>query len=119
MEQEKKVLEKLAEAWNEFLKLEKQHPDEISDFCDGIHKCQLVIGMRFARESNPEIFPKKSKDEPYWKVWRGWRGNHDQRIEGSTCSKCGYECQTVYGSLDKLPKHCGGCGSEMMGIKEN
>ena len=59
MEQEKKVLEKLAEAWHEFLKLEKQHPDEISDFCDGIHKCQLVIGMRFARESNPEIFPKK------------------------------------------------------------
>lgn len=53
-------------------------------------------------------------DTAYWKVWDGWRGNHDQRIEDATCSNCGYmHPETVYGSLSKLPKYCAGCRSEM------
>ena len=52
-----------------------------------------------------------------WKIWGGWQGNHDARIEDATCSKCGYKNPTVYGSTDKLPKVCPGCHSEM-GIKE-
>ena len=62
MEQEEKVLKMLADSWNEFIKLESQHPDEQRDFCDGIHKCQSIIAMRFAREYRSDIFPiKKSK----------------------------------------------------------
>ena len=38
-ENEEKIIEYLAEAFNLFSKLDKQHPDELNDFSDGIHKC--------------------------------------------------------------------------------
>jgi len=56
---EEKILKHLAEAFNLFSKLIKQHPDELNDFADGIHKCQYVIGMRYAREHRPDLFPIK------------------------------------------------------------
>lgn len=56
---EEKILKHLAEAFNLFSKLEKQHPDELNDFTEGIHKCQYVIGMRYAREHRPDLFPEK------------------------------------------------------------
>lgn len=56
---EKEVLESLKTTWNLFLGLEKQHPNERSDFANGIHQCQNVIAMRLAREHYPEIFPIK------------------------------------------------------------
>lgn len=59
MGQEEKVLSLLVEAWNEFIKLESQHPNECSDFCDGIHQCQNVLGMRVARKYRPDLFPIK------------------------------------------------------------
>ena len=31
-------MDNLIEAWNEFIKLDKQHPSDIDDFCNGIHK---------------------------------------------------------------------------------
>ena len=52
----------LADCWNEFCKLEIQHPDEVNDFKNGIHKCQYVLGMRFAREYKPNIFPTYKGD---------------------------------------------------------
>lgn len=58
---EKKVLDYLVNAFNEFIKLDKQHPDELRDFTDGIHKCQYLIGMRVARKHEPKIFPRKLK----------------------------------------------------------
>lgn len=66
MEQEEKVLKLLAECWNEFLKLDTQHPDEMRDYCNGIHRCQDIIGLRFARESRPDLFPIKQKTESEW-----------------------------------------------------
>jgi len=59
MEQEEKVLKLLVECWNEFIKLDSQHPDEMRDFCNGVHRCQDIIGMRFARNSRPDLFPIK------------------------------------------------------------
>lgn len=59
MEQEEKVLSLLVDCFNEFTKLPTQHPNESQDFCDGIHKCQYVLAMRFAREARPDIFPIK------------------------------------------------------------
>ena len=43
---EKEVADNLVKAWNSFCKLERQHPNETRYFCDGIHKCQNVLGMR-------------------------------------------------------------------------
>jgi len=59
MKTEKKILKLLSEVWGEFLKLEKQHPNEEIDFADGIHKCQYLMGMRVARKYEPKIFPIK------------------------------------------------------------
>ena len=56
---EEEILTDLVNAWNKFGKLESQHPNELEDFADGIHKCQYVLAMRFARESRPDLFPKK------------------------------------------------------------
>ena len=61
---EKEILKNLKNAWNSFLKLDKQHPDGERDFADGIHRCQYLIGMRIARKHEPKIFPiKKIKNE--------------------------------------------------------
>ena len=56
---EKEVADNLVKAWNSFCKLERQHPDEIRYFCDGIHKCQSVLGMRILRRDYPNIYPIK------------------------------------------------------------
>lgn len=56
--------------------------------------------------------------EAYWKVWGGWSGNHDQRIEDATCSKCGYKHPTVHRSLKNLSPTCMNCKSSMS-IKED
>lgn len=45
---------------------------------------------------------------PYWKVFNGWEGNHDKRVEAE-CSICGYQPETVYNIAD-LPKYCPNCG---------
>ena len=57
--EEKEVLDDLVNAWNKFVKLDKEHPEEINDFADGIHKCQYVLAMRIARQVEPSIFIKK------------------------------------------------------------
>ena len=59
MKKEKEILKYLVKAWNIFVKLKRHHPDEERDFADGIHKCQYIIGMRFARKQAPKIFPIK------------------------------------------------------------
>jgi len=61
LEKEIIVLDHLVDAFNEFIKLESQHPDEQRDFTDGIHKCQYLIGMRIARNYRPDIYPIKRK----------------------------------------------------------
>lgn len=61
LEKECLVLEKLVEAWNLFTELETQHPDELNDFKEGVHKCQSVIGLRFSRHYRPDVFPIKDK----------------------------------------------------------
>lgn len=58
-----------------------------------------------------------NEEQACWKLWGGWSGNHDQRIEGAECSNCGYVHPTVYGSLKKLAPNCPGCKA-IMGTKE-
>jgi ribosomal protein S27AE len=58
-EQEQKVIDNLISAWNEYNQLEKQHPDDIDIFQDGIHKCQQILAMRILRREYPDYWVKK------------------------------------------------------------
>ena len=53
------VMDSLVTAWNKFVGLEKQHPSELSDFADGIHKCQNLLAVRIARREFPDGWPIK------------------------------------------------------------
>jgi hypothetical protein len=53
-QQEGKVMDALVEAWNEYIKLEKQHPSDIDEFKNGIHKCQHALTIRILRRDYPE-----------------------------------------------------------------
>ena len=44
--EEKAVLDKLAEAWNAYIKIEPLHPEEISDFRHKIHSAQRIVMAR-------------------------------------------------------------------------
>jgi len=51
------IMDHLVEAWNAFIMLSKQHPSEVDDFADGIHKCQRMLMMRILRRDYPEGYP--------------------------------------------------------------
>ncbi len=55
--EEQSVMDKLMEALTAFQKLEREHPDEMREFVDGIHRCQDVLGMRVLRRSVPMGWP--------------------------------------------------------------
>jgi hypothetical protein len=54
---EGKVLECLADAWNLFLTLEIQHPDEQHEFRTALHRAQAVIAIRDARRYDSKRWP--------------------------------------------------------------
>lgn len=45
-DQERAVLDHLAAAWNEFVKLPKQHPMHGTEMAQAIHACQRLIMAR-------------------------------------------------------------------------
>lgn len=55
--EEREALDALVVAANIFGKLERQHPDELRDFVDGIHRCQYLLAMRVARRAFPIGWP--------------------------------------------------------------
>ena len=56
--EEDKALEKLAEAWNEFLKLDEYQPDHIPDFRYAIHLAQGILMARIAIREYPDKFTR-------------------------------------------------------------
>ena len=62
-EEEQKCMSSLGDCHNQFLKLERQHPDELRDFVDGIHKIQGILAMRVVRRVYPEGWPIKKLKE--------------------------------------------------------
>ena len=56
---EQAVLDHLVQAWESFCKLEKQHPNDIDLFADGMNKCQALLAMRAVRRTWPEGWPMK------------------------------------------------------------
>ncbi|MCK9470282.1 MAG: hypothetical protein M0Q88_00825 [Bacilli bacterium] len=59
IDQEKALLSKIVDAWEWFVKLPRQHPNEHDEFATGIHILQYITGMRILRKEHPELFPIK------------------------------------------------------------
>jgi len=56
--EEMRVIALLGDAFNEFCKLPKYHPQDGLEFCQHIHACQNIVMSRDAVRSHPEIFGK-------------------------------------------------------------
>jgi hypothetical protein len=50
---EGRVADALVEAVEAFARLEREHPDELRDFVDGIHRCQDQLALRIVRRCYP------------------------------------------------------------------
>ena len=48
------VMDALIYAWSQFTQLEVQHPSDVPDFADGIHKCQQSLALRVVRREYPD-----------------------------------------------------------------
>jgi hypothetical protein len=57
--EEGKAMDALCTALLAFAALPRQHPDEMRDFCDGIHKCQDQLAVRVCRRAFPAGWPVK------------------------------------------------------------
>lgn len=53
---EKDVLNKLAEAHNAFCKLQKIHPSDTREWTHNIHALQNIVMSRIAVRENPDFF---------------------------------------------------------------
>jgi hypothetical protein len=53
------VMDHLCAAVNAFAQVERQHPDELRDFVDDIHKCQDQLAVRVCRRAFPIGWPIK------------------------------------------------------------
>lgn len=54
---EQQVMDALIVAFNRFSSLDRQHPDEVRDFTDGIHVLQNILAVRIARREYPAGWP--------------------------------------------------------------
>jgi hypothetical protein len=53
------VMDALGAAFNAMAQLDRQHPDELRDFADGIHRCQDALALRVCRRAFPSGWPNK------------------------------------------------------------
>lgn len=50
-------MDALCDAFNAFAALDRQHPDELRDFADGVHRCQDQLALRVCRRAYPKGWP--------------------------------------------------------------
>ena len=55
-DEEKEVVDLLADAWNKFVKLPNKHPSDNPDFAQGIHRCQYLVAKRVAVRADPDFW---------------------------------------------------------------
>lgn len=60
-EKEKRCLEALGQAWDEWCSLPRQHPDELGEFRFYIHALQRQVGFRLVQRIHPDVFPIRSE----------------------------------------------------------
>lgn len=58
-EKEGVVMDALCDAFIGFARLTRQHPDDLRDFTDGIHRCQDLLALRVVRRLYPRGWPSK------------------------------------------------------------
>jgi hypothetical protein len=46
---ERQLIDRLAEIWNDYLKLERMHPQEQAEFCWGVHYLQDKLFSRIGQ----------------------------------------------------------------------
>lgn len=61
---EMRVLDKIVEAWTQFTKLPKGHPDEIHEARNSIHHLQDLIACRMASKLTSGVFKRFNKPSP-------------------------------------------------------
>lgn len=54
-------MDALIAAVNGYAKLPVQHPDELTDFYNAIHRCQDLLAIRIARRLYPDGWPVKAR----------------------------------------------------------
>lgn len=54
-DQEKWLLRKLADCWNDFLELKDRHPSDADDFMFHVHALQRIVLARLAERSDCEF----------------------------------------------------------------
>lgn len=59
---EKLVMNYLVEAWNAYVKLPQQHPDDIEEFRHGLHRLQHLMAVRHVRRADPENWPSETPE---------------------------------------------------------
>lgn len=55
--EEEEIMRFLTMAHNNFIKLERTHPQEIDEWITSVHRLQDLLGMRILRRDYPETFP--------------------------------------------------------------
>ena len=76
---EAEVIDLLVEAYNAFLALDRQHPDELRDFIDPLRRIQDLVAMRVVRRAYPEGWPVYRYD----KKSKSWKRECDDRSRRS------------------------------------
>lgn len=56
-EEEREIMDLLVQAHNKFRLLKMTHPNDILEWCDGLHDMQGVIANRIVRRDYPNDFP--------------------------------------------------------------
>lgn len=54
--EEEEIMNLITQTWNKFIKLERGHPMEVTEFIDGIHKLQSIMSHRCLKRIFPEYF---------------------------------------------------------------
>ncbi|BBQ07944.1 hypothetical protein [Elizabethkingia anophelis] len=55
-ETEKKIMESIVKAHNDYVKLQSTHPSDINDWTNAIHKLQDILTRRVLRRDYPNDF---------------------------------------------------------------
>lgn len=53
----------LMDCYRSFLSLPREHPDEMREFVDAVHKIQGVLSMRIVRRAYPQYWPVRKGGE--------------------------------------------------------
>ena len=60
-EPEKRCHDALMESYHEFVKLTREHPDEMREFLDAVHRIQSILATRVIRRVFPDYWVRYEK----------------------------------------------------------